>query len=450
MEKVIHANPDADATSAINDAIGKVAKRGGGTVFLPPGKYRCGTLHMRSDVSLHIGPGALLEGAPDAGAYARDCLRRKTGNPEAKHAEGALLYGENVHNVAIFGEGTIDGNGAAFWTPSAGSHYLPADSRPHAIVQFVNSSRIRLGDLELRNAPCYTVWLLGCESVRMSGLRLRNPMHGPNTDGLDIDCCSRVTIRDCDIAVGDDCIALKSDTWRLGRNAACADITVDNCVLSSPTCGVRIGYEGDGEIRNACFSNLAMTRVRHGIDILSIVTRPPFTDMVHGATIHNMVFSNITLHAAQKAFYLWQGAGTDFTNADLKGGISDLLFSNIVADVSNGSYLGGVPENPVRNVSFEHVRCRFNAAAPAPTPQPPGVFGGSARFAHAYTLRHAENITFHASSNHFGDWPGWQGDFDEGNHNASISIASHRTRNNGVLENGMVGSKRLRHPWIQA
>ena len=125
---------------------------------------------------------------------------------------------------------------------------------------------------------------------------------------FDIDCSCNVVISDCNIKSGDDCIALKSDIKRLGENKECKNIVVNNCILCSSTCAIRVGYEGDGVIKNCTFSNLVIYDTGKGIDIISILPdlAIPFTEISLGAKISNLMFSNIVMENVKQAIYIWQ------------------------------------------------------------------------------------------------------------------------------------------------
>ena len=149
--------------------------------------------------------------------------------------------------------------------------------------------------------PCYTIWAIGCDNVVIDGITIRNPHDGPNTDGIDIDCCSDVRISNCSIDGGDDAIAIKSDAYQLGEDKPCENVVVTNCVLCSvPACGVRIGYEGDAVIRNCTFSNLTIFDTDIGLDMVSILPARP--NILKGTRCENILFDNIVMRNVNQAF----------------------------------------------------------------------------------------------------------------------------------------------------
>ncbi|MBO7742169.1 MAG: hypothetical protein J6S21_06405, partial [Victivallales bacterium] len=191
------------------------------------------------------------------------------------------------------------------------------------------------------------------DNVRIQDITVRNPLCGPNTDVLDIDCSENVIISGCDIIAGDDCIALKSDTARLGEDKPCRNIAVTNCVFTAATCGVRIGYEGDGAITDCVFSNLVINDTKNAIDILSL-TPLPRPDYKTGTPIERISFSNITMRNVSYAFHVW--CGTENEAQPYAAHISDLTFANITALTRNGSIIVSKDGAPIRNVFMNCVR----------------------------------------------------------------------------------------------
>ncbi len=360
-------------TAAIQAAIDAAAATGGGKVVLPPGVYRSGTLRLADRLTLHLATGAVLAASGDIADYRED----SEALPQSLHHY--LLEGRGVNHLVVEGGGCIEGSGDAFWEKEllsgAAVESLPSEPEPlryevfkprpvrPCLLYLRDCTDVTLRDFSITNAPAYTIWLLGCEQICIRGLTVRNSRFGPNTDVLDIDCCRRVRISDCDLEAGDDCIALKSDIFRLGRPAVCEDVVVTNCVLSSATCAVRIGYEGDGPIRDCVFSNLAIRDARHGIDLVSILPVVHFTRIDSGAVIERILFSDIVMRNVGQALFIWAGREAPRTGG-YRGHISDLMFRNIIADSVATSYIGSRDDCAVRRLSLGDVVLQVRSAAP--------------------------------------------------------------------------------------
>ena len=122
------------------------------------------------------------------------------------------------------------------------------------MVEIFNCKNVRVEDVTFENASGWTFRPIECDTVIIRGLKIRNPVIGPNTDGIDLTCCRNVSISDCDISTGDDAICLKSEgpygVMGLSRN-----ITITNCVLTCCCNGLKFGTATRGGYENITFTN---------------------------------------------------------------------------------------------------------------------------------------------------------------------------------------------------
>ena len=114
-----------------------------------------------------------------------------------------------------------------------------------------------------------------------------NDYYTPNGDGIDIDCCRFVTVSDCIIHSGDDCITLRGLDWKLKK--ACESVTVTNCILGTRCNAFRVGV-GTGTIRNCTGSNIIIRDTRTGIQINSRYNRKE-----EGVMIENILFRDLLM-----------------------------------------------------------------------------------------------------------------------------------------------------------
>lgn len=361
------AGVDVLDTAIIQGAIDAVCGAGGGEVVFPAGSYRSGGLRLGDNLTLVLERGAALYASGDIGDYEQD------GRFEAGLLRHYFLSGFGIRNFRLCGEGMICGDGGNYWygeylngvEPSElwdYSVYRPKLNRPVLIYLF-DSRYIELEGITITDAPAYTVWLVGCESVRIDGLTVRNNRRGPNTDVLDIDCCCSVEIRNCDLNAGDDCIALKSDRHRIGEPRDCEDILVCDSRFSSSTCAVRIGYEGDGKIRNCRFERLKIYDSRHGLDIISVLPDVPLTHIEKGAELSDISFTDIEMTNVAQGFFIW--AGNERPQTGYAGRISGLRFRNIrIAGVCS-SYIGSVDSCAITDLEFRDVSITLRCGAAA-------------------------------------------------------------------------------------
>ena len=179
-------------TAAVQRAIDAAASTGGGEVRLEDGTFLCGSLYLKSHVALHVGTNAVLKASPDRADYnaADVCPQNWTSVAESNFGAHLLLcIGQT--NVAVRGEGRIDGNSAAFLLDPATGKPWPGGQgaipwRPGQMLYFVESQDIRVEGLTLQNAPYWSCFFHGCVRVAARGLTvrtIRRPFHTHNGDG---------------------------------------------------------------------------------------------------------------------------------------------------------------------------------------------------------------------------------------------------------------------------
>lgn len=349
-----------DCTAAIQNAVNDCGQQGGGTVLIPAGSFATDMITLRDHVELHFESGSrllsLLTPVPDprAGNW-----QEPSANPRRW-----LIGGEKLSNVSITGFGTIEGQAEIhFWNkndgldhPLYGQRFWPRLHRPKGMIHFRECQDVVVRDVTLIDPPCYCLWLLGCDRCELHGIRVRADLRGPNDDGLDVDCCSNVRISDCDIICGDDGIAIKSDIHELGYDKPCENITITNCRMHTTSDGIRLGYEGDGAIRRIAVSNCVIHDTMIGISIMSAIS--PYdrrgTVICKGPEITDVVFENMVIHAFQTFNFQHPKNPKDCPDP-IRGFMDRIFFRNITASATRGSFLGGVPESPIRHIEFSNL-----------------------------------------------------------------------------------------------
>ena len=158
-------------TPGIQAAIDAAAARGGGTVHFPTGRFLSGTVTVRSRVTLHLSPGAVLLGSTDIADYpASDFPARDL--DIGGHRIWALVRAEGAEQIAIEGDGVIDGNGERFPRFEVRDPEVAEHPRPRMIF-FKDCRGVSLRDVTLREAGMWTVHLAMCDAVRVRGCASR-------------------------------------------------------------------------------------------------------------------------------------------------------------------------------------------------------------------------------------------------------------------------------------
>ncbi|MDO5582127.1 MAG: glycosyl hydrolase family 28 protein [Planctomycetia bacterium] len=362
-------------TKAIQQALDACEKNGGGTVIIPPGRFVSGTLFLKNNTDLHLAPGAVLKASPNREDYCGlDAYPQNFEAPSEGWGSAHLIAAVNVKNVAITGEGTIDGSADAFLgepktAPKGATDWrfgfaytkglspkidLAPDRkmlRPGQLIVFCECQSVRMKNVSVRNTPSWCCFFYGCEDVFISGLKIDNPPFFANSDGLDIDSCRNVAVSDCRIITGDDAIAVRgAPSHLLNKDRVCEHIVITNCILSSSSCVFRIGV-GNGTIRDVSISNIIILTGGTGFHFQSSYSKKD----QRGVNISRVRCNNINMRAV---FYPIQiSPGTESAEAV----IEDIVFDGIYAESYGGIVISGNGKTDpkritIRNSEFAAVK----------------------------------------------------------------------------------------------
>ncbi|AHF90743.1 glycoside hydrolase family 28 [Opitutaceae bacterium TAV5] len=350
------ASPSAINTRAIQQAIDRCADAGGGVVYFPPGTFLTGTLWLKTNITLYLEAGCTLLACPERDEYnAIDCFPEQDVVAHQAANGTHLLIAYRCDNVTLAGRGTIDGNPSAFFNQGViardpereGSHdhYKLPDERPGQMLYFVGSTHVRLENVSLVNACFWSVYLLDCDTVKISGLTIRSDRKIPNSDGLHFNCCRNLVVDNCDIDTADDCIVLRGHYKVLGdADVPMENAIVSNCILRTRCCALRLGV-GDGTIRDCLFSNLVIRDTRTGISIW-----PAYSDRYpRGTDIDNVRFENIVMDVTTPV-NLTLGVGA-------KAAVGNIVFKGLSCRATKSVYIVG--EETVRVSDIDFIDCVF-------------------------------------------------------------------------------------------
>lgn len=281
-------------TSSIQKAIDS-----GNHVYFPAGTYLCGSLYLHSNSFLELEQGAVILGSGDPEDYNKGDFCPQNGVCIQEKAYGGhLIIALECEYVSIRG-GRIDGNREAFFDPAEGSRDQFQEYRPSQMLFFCESSHITLENVVLTNSPYWACFLHGCSDVRISGVKVRNQEGVWNGDGLDIDCCRRVIVSDCNIESSDDSLTIRASArarLKYNKEGICEDIAVTNCILKSGQAAIRVGV-GTGTIRRCVLSNISVRGSLYGICMLSTYLPKIFPKGAEGVQIEDILFSDMIIHA---------------------------------------------------------------------------------------------------------------------------------------------------------
>lgn len=385
-------------TEAIQRAVDTCSENGGGRVVVGAGIYMSGSISLRSGVDLHIEQDGTLLGSPDWNDYPeKGNLKHVDTSGLPRYRNASFIFAEECDNISITGTGKIDANGKNFVIKNDKGKYVRIDApTPPRVVFFTGCTNIRVEDITMVNQPAgWSYWIHDCECVSFDKCKVLAELQYPNNDGIHINSSRNVTISDCIISTGDDCIVVRANNRSLKENKVCEKVAVTNCILTSYANGIRIGWRNDGVIRNCVFSNITMTDTNVGIGIvLPKAVYAPVDRGTEHTTIKNLKFNNIVMDGIYAHPIVVQIDEDAETLCDFVGNIS---FDNIYSHGLEFPYVHGRKENIVKNISF--TNCRFEKATDDvyPNYETHGYAKGQ-RTKDATLIKNAENIVFNNTS----------------------------------------------------
>jgi polygalacturonase len=344
-------------TAAIQQALDECGKAGGGTVRFPAGTYLSQPISLRSKTMLRLDSGATLKATDDPKDYLpsnvtwEDILQGRSKGPFVN-----FVNGKDLVDVTITGQGKIDGSGARWWEPAeearrkVSGYTLP---RPN-LIRITGCKRLKVTGVTLQNSPKFHLVPEDCEDVLIENVTILAPAGAANTDAIDPTMCRRVTITKCLIDVGDDNVAIKSGKKMPGREFACEDLTITDCIFKHGH-GLSIGSGTAGGVRNLTVKRCSFEDTQNGIRIKSPRGK--------GGKVENLVYEDITMKNVEGAItftcYYPKIPKTDTAQAVTAETPSfrNIRIRNLTATSTRAAgVIIGLPESPVSNVVLENVQ----------------------------------------------------------------------------------------------
>lgn len=386
------------STTAVQKAIDSCNAAGGGTVSVPAGNYKIGSIVLRSNVTLNLENGATLYGSTDIADYqsmTTDYVSLRTNVPTIQ-----LIYADNASNVAITGLGTIDGRGKAFPKLTWNDEGI---TRPH-LLRLIRCSDVTVSGVTLKNSGCWMQHYLACDRVKIHGITVIN-RNNYNNDALDLDGCHNVTVSDMIADSDDDGITLKSTSPRL-----CEDITISNCVVSSHCNAIKLGTETNGGFRNIIVRGVV---VKPSADQSSRYFGLPTghsaisLEIVDGGSMSNVDIADITITGTESPIFIRladrRRPYAENAPIDKVGSISGIRLHDILIDGAGptGCSITGIEGHPVTDVQISDVTIRHAGGQPvtaAPADEKIAEYPEATMWgilpAKGFWLNHTRNVTF--------------------------------------------------------
>jgi polygalacturonase len=356
---------------AINAALEKAANEGGGTVVLSEGTYLSYSIHLRSGVTLRLEKNATLKAAAPTATEGYDEAEPNDSHYQDfghSHWHNSLIWGENLHDVTLEGEGLIDGTGVlSHWGPRRNDKGLPPANKALALK---DCQRVTLRGLSFRECGHFALLLTGVDDLLIEGVTADT-----NRDGFDIDCCERVVIRNCRVnTINDDAIVLKC-SYALGREKPTEHVLIEDCKVSGydvgtlfdgtcttlvekapdgdgPTGRIKLGTESNGGFRHITIRRCRFTHCR-GLAL----------ETVDGAEMRDIRVSDITMNdICNSPLYIRLGDRMRAPEGFQRSKVSDIRIRNVHVTDADSRYaclIAGVEGHPVRDVRIKNLYVQF-------------------------------------------------------------------------------------------
>lgn len=356
-------------SKAINMAIGKAAEQGGGTVYLPAGRYLCYSIRLESNIRLYLDHGAAIVAAVPNDSMFYDLPEDNASEYQDfghSHWKNSLIWGIGLHDVVVDGFGMIDGT-EGLTRGERLMNGLPAANKAIALKECRN---VTIRDISMLRCGHFAMLLTGVDNLTIDNVRCDT-----NRDGFDIDCCTNVRVSNSHVnTLNDDAIVLKS-SYALGYAKPTENVTITNCHVSGydigtmmdgtygesvdvapdrdgPTGRIKFGTESNGGFRNITISNCTFDRCR-GL-ALETVDGGPIEDVV----IDNIVMRNI----CNSPIYIRLGNRARGPEGTTVGKIRRVKLSNISvknADSRYASMIFGIGGHAVEDVVLSNIHIQY-------------------------------------------------------------------------------------------
>ena len=401
-------------TDAFAKAIETLSARGGGYLIVPAGIWLTGPIVLKSNINLHIEKGAVILFSPDVELY--PLVETVFEGLDTRRCQSPIS-GRNLTNVAITGQGAIDGNGH-YWRPlkrekvtesvwkqtiARGGVYkrptywfpypqtLKGDTisnmnvpqnlkteeewqsvrhflRP-VMVSLIECKNVWFQGVIFQNSPAWNLHPLMCENVLIEDIQVRNPSYAQNGDGLDLESCKNALIVNSTFDVGDDGICLKSGKDEDGRRRArpCENVVVDGCTVFKGHGGFVVGSEMSGGVRNVSVSNCQFLGTDVGLRFKSKRGRG---GVVENIWIRNVSMMDIPTEPVTFNLYYGGKSAVEVLESgekipakvdplpvdDTTPCFRNIHISNLVcSNVRRALFFNGIPEMPIDGITLENL-----------------------------------------------------------------------------------------------
>jgi polygalacturonase len=401
-------------TESFLKAIDALSAKGGGKLNVPAGVWFTGPIVLKSNINLHLDKGALILFSSDFNLY--PLVNTSFEGLDTKRCQ-TPISARNAENVAITGEGSINGSGEAwrplkkakvtdtqwknvvksggilkepgYWFPSKGSikgQSLSDMNVPNrkltdlewteikdflrpVMINFIECKNVFLQGVLFENSPSWNIHPLMCTNLIVDNITVRNPAYAQNGDGIDVESCKNVLIVNSNFDVGDDAICIKSGKDEEGRRRArpTENVIVDNCKVFKAHGGFVVGSEMSGGVRNISVCNCQFLGTDVGLRFKSNRGRGGLVENIYISDIY--MFDIVTDSFLFDLYYGGKSASESLEDGDQTPvevqnppvtdetpSFRNIYVKNIVSrNARRAMFFNGLPEMNISNINVENA-----------------------------------------------------------------------------------------------
>lgn len=327
----------------LSKAIKECAKNGD-RLIVEKGIYKCGTIFLEGGTNIYLEKGAIIKLSDNKDDFKsfesgnriitkntwEDCTYN--GKPNTY-----FIFGYDLDNIVLDGEGIIDGSEELFIGKVTKYHIEGAYYPRTPLIYLEKCKNIKILNLTLRKSAFWTIHLVGCDTILIDSVTIKNNPIFTNCDGIDPDHSKNIIIRNCDIYSADDCVVLKSTSYAKEYGAV-ENVEVYNCRFKSTSAAIKIGTESVSDFKNIYFHDIEIYDTNRGISLM----------LRDGGNVLDVRFENITIDNHLVSPLNWWGRGEPISITNIKrdessslGIIDNVIFKNIKCDSENGITIVG-------------------------------------------------------------------------------------------------------------
>lgn len=360
-----HRPGDALSTRAIQAAIDAAAQRGGGTVRLWQGEYVSGTIELRSNTRLEVAHGARLLGSLRLADYPPRMAARHTMMDVVTGVTQSLIFAQGCRNVGLCGDGLIDGRGSRQNFPGNES-ITGLPGRPF-LIRVLDCHGVHVQGLHLKDSAAWMQNYLHCEDLLIERIRVENQANY-NNDGIDIDGCRRVIVRNCFINSEDDGICFKGSSERPTE-----DVLIEGCRVHSTSNALKFGTDSEAPFRRVLARHLELGGPSAGMRALRLRRAESGIswESVDGSVVEDLLATDIEITGAESPLFLRlgdRGRTPPGRPRPGPGRLRRIVYERISGadNGPRGSCFLGLPDHPIEDVVMRDLRLKVSAARGRP------------------------------------------------------------------------------------